>query len=620
MNGNNGSGATGGIAPAGGGNGGNGKFKSSGAGTGGSIPGGGGGGAYRSSGSTTYTGGSGANGQVRLTYYVNVNATTTNVNCGAGNLSVDYGSSINCVATVTGAGGTSTPTGTVSWTTNGAGSFATSPCTLSGTGASASCSVTYTPSSVGSGLHSITACYSGDGIFLSSCGNQTVTVNRLNASVTPNAASKIFGQFDPELNGVLTGFLPADNVTATYSRTPGETVDDSPYTISATLSPVGVLDNYNVTYNTAAFTITPVPTYTLTINIVGNGTATKSPDKAAYQDGEEVTLTAVPYTGWSFGGWSENVVGGAVTIHGDTAVTATFTQSPTGVVLVAPSGILGGWDNTFSWTGISSAEYYHLEVYDAADTLILGQWYNLSICTGLNCVASPLETGNLTSGDYTWRVQTYGSGVFSPWTDFMSFTINAVDLNLISPTGALNSWDNSFRWSGISNAEYYHLELRDASSDVLMQDLWFNTNICLGLNCAASPAETQNLANGDYKWRLQTYGPTGYTPWTEYLTFSLNAPISGAECTDGDAAQLGQDVPLDGHSECGVLPYPGVRCEHGYTAAGRMVQPQHLLWVGLCGIAVRDPVSGEWRLQVASADLWIDGVHPLDSLCHLHDQ
>ena len=44
-------------------------------------------------------------------------------------------------------------------------------------------------------------------------------------------------------------------MTATYSRTAGETVAGGPYTISATLSPAGVLGNYDITYNTASFTI-----------------------------------------------------------------------------------------------------------------------------------------------------------------------------------------------------------------------------------------------------------------------------------------------------------------------------------------------------------------------------
>jgi hypothetical protein len=73
--------------------------------------------------------------------------------------------------------------------------------------------------------------------------------------VTPNPNSKIFGQADPVplTTGSLLGFLPADNVTVTYSRVAGENVGT--YTISATLSPVGVLANYTIASNTALFTI-----------------------------------------------------------------------------------------------------------------------------------------------------------------------------------------------------------------------------------------------------------------------------------------------------------------------------------------------------------------------------
>jgi hypothetical protein len=95
-------------------------------------------------------------------------------------------------------------------------------------------------------------------------GNYNLTYNTANftitpkaASVTPNAASKIYGDADPAFTGTLVGFLAADGVTATYSRTGGETVAGSPYTITAVLSPAGVLGNYNITLNTANFTITP---------------------------------------------------------------------------------------------------------------------------------------------------------------------------------------------------------------------------------------------------------------------------------------------------------------------------------------------------------------------------
>ena len=184
-----------------------------------------------------------------------IDDTTTTVNCGGGTPVVTYGSSITCVVTVTRLDGSHNPSGTVSWTTNGSGTFVTSPCTLSGSGPTATCSVSYTPNARGSGSHLITATYGGDTYFTGSSGSQTVTVNKRLASVTPNAASKTYGDSDPALTGTLTNFLPADNVTAIYSRTSGETVAGSPYIISATLSPAEVLSNYTITYNTANFTI-----------------------------------------------------------------------------------------------------------------------------------------------------------------------------------------------------------------------------------------------------------------------------------------------------------------------------------------------------------------------------
>ena len=50
------------------------------------------------------------------------------------------------------------------------------------------------------------------------------TITAKAASVTPNVATKTYGAADPGFTGTLSGFLPADGVTATYSRTAGETV------------------------------------------------------------------------------------------------------------------------------------------------------------------------------------------------------------------------------------------------------------------------------------------------------------------------------------------------------------------------------------------------------------
>jgi hypothetical protein len=136
-----------------------------------------------------------------------------------------------------------------------------------GTHSPAACAVTgpYTgtlscanlPASVGpnAGTSTITPDMIGPGQtnFDITLANGSYTIDRKAASVTPDPKSKFFGGADPILTGTLSGFLAADNVTASYSRVPGENVGT--YTISATLAPAGVLGNYDVTYKTSVFTI-----------------------------------------------------------------------------------------------------------------------------------------------------------------------------------------------------------------------------------------------------------------------------------------------------------------------------------------------------------------------------
>jgi uncharacterized repeat protein (TIGR02543 family) len=75
-------------------------------------------------------------------------------------------------------------------------------------------------------------------------------------------------------------------------------------------------------------TATFAPPYELVVNLVGEGTVQKEPDQAAYLDGDEVTLTAMPADGWAFGGWSGDLQGAenptVLTIGEDAEVTATF--------------------------------------------------------------------------------------------------------------------------------------------------------------------------------------------------------------------------------------------------------------------------------------------------------
>ena len=69
------------------------------------------------------------------------------------------------------------------------------------------------------------------------------------ASVTPAATRQDLRRGRPDADRHPGGFLAADGVTASYSRTAGETV--GAYVISATLAPAAVLGNYNITSSTA---------------------------------------------------------------------------------------------------------------------------------------------------------------------------------------------------------------------------------------------------------------------------------------------------------------------------------------------------------------------------------
>ena len=178
--------------------------------------------------------------------------------------------------------------------------------------------------------HSISATLNPSGVLSNykvTCKTADFTITRRTATVTTNAAGKTYGDIDPVLSGTLSGFLGADSVTATYTRTSGEAVAGSPYTISATLTPVGVLGNYNVPYNTALFTIAK-RTVSVTPNAASKIYGTADPTLTGVLTGflasDAVTATYTRTAG-------ETVIGGPYVI------TATL----------SPAAVLGNYDITY---------------------------------------------------------------------------------------------------------------------------------------------------------------------------------------------------------------------------------------------------------------------------------
>ena len=72
--------------------------------------------------------------------------------------------------------------------------------------------------------------------------------------------------------------------------------------------------------------------FTLTTNVVGNGSITLDPPGGTYCEGTVVTLTAAADAGWQFDGWSGDLSGTqnptTITMGSNKSVTATFSQIP----------------------------------------------------------------------------------------------------------------------------------------------------------------------------------------------------------------------------------------------------------------------------------------------------
>jgi len=213
-----------------------------------------------------------------------------------------------------------------------------------------------------------------------------------------------------------------------------------------------------------------LPTYTLTVNKVGQGTVALNPPGGTYSQGAQVQLTATPASGWKFDGWSGDLSGSTnpatITMNGTKTVTATFSEIPvtqytltvnkvgSGSVSLSPSGGVydsgtsvqltatpaagykfDGWSGDLSGTtNPASITMNSNKTVTATFSQIPANQYNLNILTnGQGSVTLNPAGGTYDAGTVVELTATPASGwQFAGWSGALSGMTNPTSITMDS--------------------------------------------------------------------------------------------------------------------------------------------------------------------------------------------
>lgn len=181
--------------------------------------------------------------------------------------------------------------------------------------------------------------------------------------------------------------------------------------------------------------------------------------------------------------------------------------------------------------------------------------------TGWRSNQIPLNNFGGQYAQYRATLSTTDSGQTPVLEDVTLNYVNKAYAVLQAPVGIQSDWDHVFSWTGRASATNYMLEVYKPDNSFVLWK-WYTSaqaGCAGGTNCSITPAETLNLANGDYKWRVADYDTTdGYGIITNLSNFTLS----------GACYILAKDVSPSGS---GAVNTSAVNCPGGYTA-GTVVQ------------------------------------------------
>jgi hypothetical protein len=201
---------------------------------------------------------------------------------------------------------------------------------------------------------------------------------------------------------------------------------------------------------------------------------------------------------------------------------------------LSPSGEIADTTPTLTWTVVSGATSYGLEVTletttQSARTRLAEQRLDAAqYCNGSTC--SYTLTTPLSPAGYYWRVQARDSRPsekWSAWSDKMYFTVVSAVCQIVSldaPTGTISDSTPTYQWTFSGDCTMFYPWVIKKPSSYVYPATWLNrSDVCSGSSCSWTP--TQVLpGSGDYSWAMMGY--PGYA-WLGPIDFTLSTGNNG---------------------------------------------------------------------------------------------
>ncbi len=208
----------------------------------------------------------------------------------------------------------------------------------------------------------------------------------------------------------------------------------------------------------ADFCSAPVTQYTLTTNVVGNGSVTLNPSGGVYNAGTVVQVTAVPGSGAAFSGWSGDLTGSTnpttITMTSNKSVTATFVPATTTTFQEGVGGYTGTLDTFIRGTtegntnfGSSTVLEWDENTGTTTDEIALIRFTNIFSSSG----GSIPVGATIVSASLTYKTTDLNSG-----STAFGDPANVYE-NLVDWPEATVTWNNFGGEAGVQADEYVNL-------------------------------------------------------------------------------------------------------------------------------------------------------------------